>query len=152
MLAESAVKGEFLLLDSDILFPSALVKKMLECHDLPTIALDRHPCSEEEIKVLLDAHGYVSDIGKNIEPSQAAGESIGIEIFSDAARQELFRTLHQRIVSERCENEFYEASFKQMIGNGTKFRAVDTTAFAAMEIDSVEDLEKARERYTAEVR
>jgi choline kinase len=152
MLAESAVKGEFLLLDSDILFPSALVKKMLECHDLPSIALDRHPCGGEEIKVLLDAHGYVSDIGKDIEPSQAAGESIGIEVFSDAARQELFRTLRQRIVSEMRENEFYEASFKQMIGNGTKFRTVDTTEFAAMEIDSVEDLERARERYTADVR
>ena len=152
MLAETAVRGEFLLLDSDILFPPALVKKMLECQEMPSIALDCHPCCEEEIKILLDAHGYVSDIGKDIEPSQAAGESIGIEIFSDAARQELFRTLHRRIVSERRENEFYEASFKQMIGNGTKFRAVDTTAFAAMEIDSIEDLQKARERYRAEVR
>jgi choline kinase len=125
---------------------------MLECHDLPCIALDRHPCSEEEIKILLDARGHVRDIGKEIDPAKAAGESIGIEVFSDAARRELFRTLHRRIVSERRENEFYEASFKQMIGNGTKFRAVDTTGFSAMEIDSVEDLRRARVRYQVEDR
>src|SRR5208283_3587732 len=140
-----------MLLDSDILFPPALVEKILECHDLPSIALDCHPCCEEEIKILLDSRGYVSNIGKDIEPWQAAGESIGIEVFSDAARQELFSTLHRRIVCEGRENEFYEASFKEMIGNGIKFRAGDTTAFAAMEIDSVEDLQKARERYSAEV-
>lgn len=150
MLAESAVSGEFLLLDSDILFPPGLVQKMLECHHLPCIALDRHPCCEEEIKILLDTRDYVLDIGKEIDPAQAAGESIGIEVFSDAARRKLFSTLHRRIVSEGRENEFYEASFRQMIGNGTKFRAVDATGFSAMEIDSAEDLQRARVRYKAE--
>ena len=152
MLTETAVSGDFLLLDSDILFPPELVARMLGCHDLPSIALDRHPCGEEEIKILLDPDGRVRDIGKDVDPSRAAGESIGIEIFSDAARQELFRTLHKRIVVEKRENEFYEASFRQMIQSGSEFRAVDTTDFPAMEIDSAEDLQRARARYPAKVR
>jgi choline kinase len=152
MLAERAIAAEFLLLDSDILFPPGLVQKLLECRELPCIALDRHPCGEEEIKMLLDSRGYVKDIGKEIDPARAAGESIGIEVFSDAARRELFRTLHSRIVLQGRENEFYEASFKQMVGSGTEFRAVDTTGFPAMEIDSVEDLQRARVKYKAESR
>jgi choline kinase len=152
MLSERAVDGGFLLLDSDILFPLGLVQKLLECRDLPCLAFDRHPCGDEEIKVLLDARQDVREIGKEIDPSQAAGESIGIEIFSDAARQELFETLHRRIVSQRRENEFYEASFREMIGNGTSFHAVDTTDFPAMEIDSAEDLQRARVSYSAEGR
>jgi len=145
--AERSVTEAFLLLDSDILFPPRLVQKLLECRELPCIALDRHPCGEEEIKLLLDERDNVQEIGKGIDPSKAAGESVGIEIFSDASRQQLFRTLRKRIASERRENEFYEASFKEMIDNGTKFRAVDTTGFSAMEIDSAEDLERARARY-----
>jgi choline kinase len=147
MLAEKSVTGPFLLLDSDILFPPALVRTMLECGEMPCIALDRHPCREEEIKLLLDAHDFVLDIGKDIDPSKAAGESTGIEIFSDLARQDLFRTLRKRIVTEGRENEFYEASFKEMIDDGAKYRAVDTTRFAAMEIDSAEDLGKARIKF-----
>jgi len=54
-----------------------------------------------------------------------------------------------RIVSEKRENEFYEASFKQMIETGTRFKSVDTTDFPAMEIDSIDDLERARARYQA---
>ena len=152
MLAESAVTGPFLLLDSDILFPPGLVQKLLECSDLPCIALDRHPCGEEEIKLLLDKEDKVRDIGKGIDPAEAAGESVGIEIFSDESRRELFRTLHRRIVTEGRENEFYEASFKQMIEHGTEFRAVDTTGFSAMEIDSAEDLHRARVRFQSEGR
>ena len=147
MLAKDAARGAFLLLDSDILFPPRLVQKLLDCADMPCIALDRHPCGEEEIKVLLDVHDNVLDIGKGIEASKAAGESVGIEIFSEIAGRQLFRTLQKRIVHERHENEFYEASFKEMIGQGTKFRAVDVTGFSAMEIDSAEDLERARLRF-----
>jgi choline kinase len=39
-----------------------------------------------------------------------------------------------------------------MVGSGTEFRAVDTTGFPAMEIDSVEDLQRARVKYKAESR
>jgi choline kinase len=86
-------------------------------------------------------------IGKEIDPARAAGESIGIEIFSDLVRQELSRTLFKRITTEGRENEFYQASFKEMIQNGTRFHIVETTEFAAMEIDSIEDLRKAWARY-----
>ncbi len=149
LLTEEAVPGPFLLLDSDILFSAGLVQALLGCRDLPCLALDRHLCGSEEIKVVLDADGYVVDLGKSVDPSGAAGESVGVEIFSAAARNELFRTLRQRILAKKSVNEFYEASFKEMIDRGVRFRAVDTTRFPAMEIDSVEDLDRARKSFGA---
>jgi choline kinase len=150
MLADAAITGPFILLDSDIIFPPGLVRKLLECGHAPCIALDRHPCGEEEIKLLLDENDNVQDIGKGIDPKQAAGESVGIELFSDDSRKELFRTLRRRVLLEGLENEFYEASFKEMIQSGTQFRAVDITEFSTMEIDSAEDLQKARLTYSRE--
>lgn len=142
--AEEAVTGAFLLLDSDILFTSGLVKALLDCPVVPCLALHRHRCGTEEIKAVLDAEGYVVDLGKSVDPRRAAGESVGMEVLSAAARDELFRTLRRRIVAEGRENEFYEASFQDMIDRGLRFMAVDTTRFPAMEIDSPEDLQRAR--------
>ena len=141
--AEPAVHGAFLLVDSDILFPLELVRALQECPHRPCLALDRHPCGPEEIKVLVDPDGFLTDIGKDVAPERAAGESIGVEIFSAEARDELFDTLRRRVGDQGRENEFYEASFREMIGRGTRFLAVDTSRFPAMEIDSAEDLERA---------
>jgi choline kinase len=40
-------------------------------------------------------------------------------------------------------NEFYEASFEEMIQNHTPFYAVNINPSACMEIDTVEDLQTA---------
>jgi len=144
LLTEEALTGSFLLLDSDVLFSSDMIKRLLSSSSYPCIALDRHPCSDEEIKVVTDKHDHVVDIGKHIDPAHAAGESIGFEIFSGSARKELFAVLKRRIRDEKRENEFYEASFKEMISAGTEFTAIDTSEFPAMEIDSLSDLERAK--------
>jgi choline kinase len=145
LLAEPLVGGgPFLLLDSDILFPAELVRRVLDTTARPALALDRHTCSEEEMKVEVDGRGFVRDIGKDLVPARAAGESIGVEAFGAEDGRELFATLRKRIVDEKRENEFYEASFREMIKAGRLYLAVDTTDCPAMEIDSAEDLKRAQ--------
>ena len=48
------------------------------------------------------------------------------------------------MIEEGLKNEYYEASFKDMADHGHLFRAVDTTQWPAIEIDSADDLERAR--------
>jgi len=145
LLAETLVAGsEFLLLDSDILFPAELVKRVLACPHRPALALDVHACGAEEMKVRVDKAGRVFDIGKDLEPAISAGESIGVEAFGVEDGAELFTVLRKRIVTEKRENEFYEASFREALKMGRSYYAVDTTDCPAIEIDSAEDLEKAR--------
>jgi choline kinase len=152
LLTESAVPGGFLLLDSDILFPSELLSALLAHPARPCVALDRHGCGAEEIKIVCEPSGRMTDISKTVDPRAAAGESIGFELFDKASRDHLFGTLRKRVLGERRENEFYEASFKEMIEGGRAFYAVDTSAWPAMEIDTIEDLERARALATAAAR
>lgn len=145
LLAEPLVGGEgFLLLDSDILFPAELARRVLACPHRPALALDRHDCGAEEMKVSVDGSDRLRDIGKDLDPAGAAGESIGVEAFGAEDGAELFAILRRRIVAEKRENEFYEASFREAIRDGRSYRAVDTSDCPAIEIDSAEDLEKAR--------
>ncbi len=145
LLAEPTVAGGgFLLLDSDILFPAELARRVLACPDRPALALDRHGCGAEEMKVSVDGRGLITDIGKDLDPAGAAGESIGVEAFGADDGAELFAILRKRIVAEKRENEFYEASFREAILGGRAYHAADTSDCPAIEIDSAEDLEKAR--------
>lgn len=140
-LARTALNGEgMILLDADILFDRRILSSLItSSHDDALIMRASDQLGHEEIKCELDVNGTVRRIGKHIEPKAAAGESIGIEKFSQATTALLFDVLSRRHVY----NEFYEASFQEVIDQGAKIFAVDTGGFPCMEIDTPEDLSAA---------
>ncbi len=128
-----------LLMDADILFDPALLPLILGAPacDALVVRCDG-AVGAEEIKVEL-AGGVVQRIGKDVDPSRAAGESIGIEKFSAETARALFEILERR--KERYE--FYEASFQELIDQGARLEAVPTGGLACMEIDTPQDLAAA---------
>ena len=134
-------ESDILVLDSDILFDPQLLN-LLRDAPAPDALLIRndHNLGREEIKVILDRDAVVQ-IGKEIDVSRAAGESIGIEKFSAGTACRLFAALERR----RHRDEFYEASFQEIIDHGTKIAAVPTQGLPCMEIDTPDDLAAAAE-------
>ena len=57
----------------------------------------------------------------------------------------LFRELEQMIEHEGLIDIFYERAFERLIPQGYHFRVVDTTDFFSIELDTVEDFERAKE-------
>lgn len=131
--------NSILLLDADILFDPHLLHLLL-ASPVPDALLMREDdrLGAEEIKVALDGP-YVRQIGKAITPSRAAGESIGIEMFSRETARQLFRVLDRR----KEQDEFYEASFQEIIDRGARIAAVSTQGLPCMEIDTPDDLRVA---------
>jgi choline kinase len=93
----------------------------------------------EEIKCELDSTGAVVNIGKHLDPNTSAGESLGIEKFSAPTTRALFDVLARRHIF----NEFYEASFQEIIDGGAKIYAVESGSLPCMEIDTPDDLATA---------
>lgn len=139
LAGSAAGNTDILVLDADILFDPRLLPLLLHA-PAPDALLIRedHHLGSEEIKVVVD-RGFVAGIGKTENPAHAAGESIGIEKFSAATAQKLFATLGRR--KER--NEFYEASFQELIDAGAHIAAVPTGGLPCMEIDTPDDLTAA---------
>jgi choline kinase len=82
-----------------------------------------------------------------VEISKAIGESIGIEKFSKNFLNELFVILDRKITKENNVNEFYEASFQEVIDKNeenTSVYSVDISEYKCMEIDTVDDYNKAQ--------
>jgi choline kinase len=146
-LARAAVEPRgLLLLDSDILFDADIIRLCMDAEYDNCLALKSGmPLGPEEIKVRTDACGVVREIGKDVNPAAAAGESIGIELFGPNDATRLFAILHEKIVVRGQVGEFYEAAFQEAIDAGTILHAVDVGHRPCMEIDTVEDFTRARE-------
>jgi choline kinase len=135
-----------LLLDSDIVFEPGVVARMLEEGAPNRLALrSKGGVGEEEIKVIVGPDGRITDIGKTMPPHLALGESVGIEVFSADFTARLWQTLERRARDEGGANEWYEASFLELIRQGEVIHPVDLGDLACMEIDTVEDLARARQ-------
>lgn len=150
LLARRAEPEPTMLLDADIVFDPGVVAAMLAATGPSRLALrTRGGVGDEEMKVVLDPAGRIADIGKTLPVDRAAGESVGIEIFSGDAAHRLFETLERRMKTPEGPNEWYESSFVDMIRAGEAIWPVDLGELSCMEIDTAQDLERARRQFGA---
>ena len=134
---------DFLLSDSDILFAPQLIRAVLAAEG-NALALNRHECGEEEIKVIVDADNRIMELSKTCSIEQAIGESVGFEKMTASYSTALFKELEQMIEREGLIDVFYERAFERLIPQGHTFRIVDTTELFSIELDTPEDFENAQ--------
>ena len=150
-MAGEVVRGrEFLLMDSDILCDPAAVVAIAKQEE-SALALNRHECGEEEIKVIVDANNRITEINKTCNPKDAIGESVGIERMTAEYSTALYQELDQMIVKEGLIDVFYERCFERLIPQGHTFKVVDTTHYFSYELDTPEDFQRAQELIPAEL-
>ncbi len=144
-LSMQVVRGkEFLLMDSDILCdPAAVVRIAQEPES--ALALNRHECGEEEIKVIVDSNGRITEISKVCSIQEAIGESVGIEKMTADYSEAIYHELVQMIEKEELIDVFYERAFERLIPQGHTFKVVDTTSYFSYELDTPEDFERAQQ-------
>ena len=144
-LSMQVVRGkDFLLMDSDILCDPAAVVRIAQEQE-SALALNRHECGEEEIKVIVDAEGRITEISKVCSIEQAIGESVGIEKMTADYSEAIYHELKQMIEQEGLIDVFYERAFERLIPQGHTFRVVDTTDYFSYELDTPEDFERAQQ-------
>jgi choline kinase len=100
---------------------------------------------EEEIKVIVDADGHITEINKTCNPADAIGESVGIEKMTAAYSEVIYKELDQMITKEGLIDIFYERAFERLIPQGYTFKVVDTTDYFSYELDTPEDFQRAQE-------
>lgn len=144
-MTKNYIKNDCILLDSDILFDYRIIGKLLNSGFDNCLAVNtNHKLGTEEIKVIADSDSKILHIGKEPDPAKSIGESIGIEKFNREFFIKLGEVLERKIVKENSVNEFYEVSFQELYDCGNAMYAVDVSEFRSMEIDTPEDLERAK--------
>ena len=134
--------SEVLLMDSDILCDPEAVRRVARKTN-PALAMQQHELGEEEMKIVVDEAGRITEISKTCSPADAIGESVGIEKMTSAYTEAIYQELRKMILDENLIDIFYERAFERLIPQGHTFEVVDTTDLFSYELDTPEDLEKA---------
>lgn len=151
-LARPEAEGQdVLLLDSDLLYDGRIVERVLTDGRPNILTLIRHELGEEEMKVVTDANGAITEVSKTCNPAEAAGESLGIERMGKDYTSALYKELEVMMEQEHLENTFYELAFLRLIAKGSTFSVLDVTDLFSCELDTVEDFENAKQRIPAEL-
>lgn len=151
-LARPEAEGEdILLLDSDLLYDQRIVSQVLSCDADNVLTLIRHELGEEEMKVVTDSKGAITEVSKTCSPAAAVGESLGIEKMGKAYTTALYKELDVMMNREHLENKFYELAFERLIPQGHTYNVVDVTEFFSCELDTVEDFENAKQKIPSEL-
>ncbi len=151
-LARPAAEGnDVLLLDSDLLYDPQIVGRVLSAGSPNILTLIRHELGEEEMKVVVDGQGDILAVNKTCNPSDAIGESLGIERMGRDYTRALYAELEQMMLVEHLENRYYELAFERLIAQGHTYRVLDVTDLFSCELDTVDDFENAKQLIPAEL-
>lgn len=104
---------------------------------------DVKPLADEEMKVVLDEHGLLTQITKVMDPDQAHGEYMGVTLIEPAAALALADSLET--TWRRDPGLYYEDGFAEFAERGGAVLAAPIGAVDWVEVDDHADLRRARQ-------
>jgi choline kinase len=131
--------GGVLWLNGDVVFDPAVLELTLPhlLADESFVCVDTNTVADEEVKYTLDADGYIQELSKIV--IGGLGEAVGINYVSTTDKPALIEHLAS------CEDQdYFERGIETaIVEKGLRFRPVDISMFAAVEVDFETDLHRA---------
>ena len=131
--------GGMLWLNGDVVFDAGLLDEVVRLTEGDTsfVCVNTASTADEEIKYTVDDAGNVKELSKTVQG--ALGEAIGINFVSGVDREAFIRHL------DACgDQDYFERGLETAIAAGEiVVRPVDVSRFAAVEVDTEDDLQQA---------
>ena len=141
---------DFLYLHADTICVPEIFRDIIAEEGDVILPVDTGPCDEEAMKVRLEG-GKVAEITKQMPPSEAAGEFIGIA----KIRKNVIGALNsaaEELLRAKQFSSYFEGALQSVIDTGQyDFRVIETGGRFWREIDFPEDYEKAARNITADL-
>jgi choline kinase len=149
LAARDACAGDGIVIcDGDVVLTGNALERLVCDSAAAALLLDTEGLlASEEMKAELDARGNVRRLSKELDPREAAGESIGIQKVTGPALASFWAILDSMRAAGDTHG-YYEDAFQRMIHAGATFRTVPIGHDEWTEIDDLTDLEDARARFT----
>ncbi len=126
--------GPVLVLNGDVYFGEAVLPGLLRVAPRSAAAVQRHPLSEEEVKVFVEGE-RVTRIGKHLNEEKAYGEAFGVYLLSPRFATYLKREL-KLLNNPRV---FYEEGMDRLLSAGHEMLLYDVGEDIVQEVDFPED-------------
>ena len=165
--AKEELNDDAIILYGDVVFKADLIKRLLEDkNDFCLVVDGENEIVNEAEEALEEYHGekirkgstkvnivdgVVRNISKSLPQEETSAEYIGIAKFSKKAIDTTYKRIEELInTGEIKKYPSPSYLFKWLIDNGNNIYVVYTDNLLYGEIDYVEDLEKAREKFSLE--
>ena len=141
-LALQEIRGSVIILNADVVFHPGILTNLIASPYPDALAISfQGGMGDEEMKVTV-RNEKIHDISKDMDPSGADGENVGIIKFSPQGRDALFETVDE-LVGAGVVNAWAPRAFQKMCASFDLY-SVSTAGLPWIEIDFPEDLEEAR--------
>lgn len=144
-LARGELVGqEFLLLNSDVLFASQMVKNILQDARSSLMMVDDvNPLVKEEMRVMVNGEQRITAIAKTLDRRQSAGEYIGLARFGKDFSKAFFDKMDEMIADGQT-GVWYENAIADILADYPLY-SLSTLGLPWIEVDTHEDLARAVE-------
>lgn len=146
LLGSAGVDDDLIYLVSDILYDAKLIESLVGCTTAITLGLQMRPTKQDDMKVNL-SHDYVTAISKDLDPGLTKGAFLGTAIIP---RQELaqLRMGFQHVLDNSIvKTQHFGELLRELINEGMRIKWQDLSGFFWCEIDTIQDLIKARKKW-----
>lgn len=143
-LASQELLGQnFILINADDMFSPSIISKMLKKRGRIVIAVDGEgTLGSEEMKVKVD-NGRICSVTKQMDPSQAFGEDIGITKFNKEGGKAFLDTI-EGIIQKRGPHGWFQEAIDQLARQNYPITYVNVEDEPWIEIDDHFDLKWAK--------
>ena len=132
----------FILMNADVLYPKEVLSRVINSNYNTVLAVDIKPCGREEVKVIEGEGNRIVAIGKELIEDNSLGEFIGVAKFSKNISSKFMNSL-DRLISSGGNSDYFEAAIHPLMSEHDIYYE-DISDLPCIEIDFVEDLEKAQ--------
>lgn len=143
-IARTEMDNDFLILNGDTVIEAALLSKVLNSEFAPiTLSVDfKNSYDADDMKVQLDAAGWVQQVSKIVPPHQVNAESIGLILFREQGAH-IFRQTVEEALRHPAELKSWYLSIVDRLAKQHLVNSCSVEGFRWCEIDFIEDLSRA---------
>ncbi|MCO6433556.1 phosphocholine cytidylyltransferase family protein [Nitrosomonas nitrosa] len=142
-IARHEMTEDFLLLNGDTLFDAGLLSRVFATEKVPiTLCVDfKNAYDEDDMKVQLDAEGWVRHVSKVLTAGQTDAESIGLIYFREQGVS-LFRHAVEQALRDPAKLKSWYLTIIDMLAQQRVVNSCSVQGYNWCEIDFIDDLRR----------
>lgn len=144
-LAVQNIDSDILIINSDVIFDEELVKKMCDVDSEISVAISKNWSDERGYKAEI-INNFVVNMSMDIEKNKIDGEYAGM-IFVKQSQLQKLKDKSESLLLDKKFNIWFEDMIVELIKDGAKAKSVEVNPEKWYELDTVEELEYARNKF-----
>lgn len=143
-LAQWCMDQECISINGDDIFKDVVIESLLKAEGEIVMTIDRKEQYDDDDMLVITNSNNIKDVGKDLDPKLANGESVGIIKYSEQGAKILKETMEQMVRVQENHQKFYLSVLKEIMYKGYPVVGCEVDEHDWAEIDFHPDVSDVR--------